>query len=185
MECVIIDPGGSALEVLSCIEEWRCQALAILLTHGHCDHVAHVRPLQERLQIPVYLHEGDHDILEMANVFWSFVAGDLPFHGPEKSMVVPLNPGWLGLGDFVFKVLHTPGHSPGSCMICCEDVVFTGDTILANAVGRTDLVGGDRLQLMQTLLELPPFPDSAVFFPGHGESFSGDITKVTSLANRK
>ncbi len=184
-ECVIIDPGGSYDDVLAYIKDRHCQPIAILLTHGHCDHVAGVGPLHENLQIPVYLHERDYDILEMGSVFWSFIASDLPFHGPDKSIVVPLNPGLLELGDFVFEVLHTPGHSPGSCLICCEDVVFTGDTILANAFGRTDLVGGDSVELMQTLSALPVFPDNTVFFPGHGDSFLGDISEFTPTGDGK
>ena len=128
--CVVIDPGYEPDTVLDEAKKLGKEIAAILLTHGHFDHVGAVRDLAAETGCPVYLHEAD---LSMPP---QMTAGPLYYTNT------------YGEGDFVekaglaFKVLHTPGHTPGSVCLQCENALFSGDTLFWGSCGRTDLPGG-------------------------------------------
>lgn len=154
---LVIDPGGTPEAVLSACQRLGFQPAAILLTHGHFDHVGGVAGVLERWpELPVYCHSGD--------------VGDDPgdFTWQKRPAWKPLEEGQtLALAGLELKILHTPGHSPGSCCFLLEDCLFTGDTLFRFSVGRSDLPGGDAGQLAASLTRLAALPGDYRVFPGH------------------
>ena len=156
--CVIIDPGYGPEAVSRFLSDNSLTADAIFLTHGHFDHVGAVGALAQMLSCPVYIHEADLSLPAM----WT--AGPIPYTHT------------YGEGDriekagLVFRVLHTPGHTPGSVCLIAENACFSGDTLFAASCGRTDLPGGDWGTLRRSLNRLAQAEDALAVYPGHGKS---------------
>ncbi|MDR0889854.1 MAG: MBL fold metallo-hydrolase [Oscillospiraceae bacterium] len=151
---VIIDPGDSPAQIAAQITAQGLHVRAILLTHGHFDHVSAVGQLKAQYACPVYLHE-----MELA-LPQALTAGEIPctdFYGDS-----------LQVGELSFRVIHTPGHSPGSVCLLCEDALFSGDTLFAGSCGRIDLYGGDARQMLCSLRRLSQLEGDAQVLPGHG-----------------
>lgn len=155
--CVVIDPGYEPETIYRFLESNGLTADAIFLTHGHFDHVGGVKALVEKLGCPVYIHEAELSMPE------AMTAGPLYYTHT------------YGEGDRVekaslsFRVLHTPGHTPGSVCLIAEDACFSGDTLFYGSCGRTDLPGGDWATIRRSLNRLAQLNDLAVY-PGHGAS---------------
>ena len=159
--CAMIDPGGDPNEILSMIREAGLALKAILLTHGHYDHVGGVADLLERLgNIPVYLHPEDAG--KSDPLMPTAALGDVTLW--RDGDVVKL-------GNLNVEVLHTPGHSRGSVVLKCRDILFTGDTLFAGSMGRTDLPGGSYEEIMASLKRLGELEGDFQVLPGH-EGFS-------------
>ena len=156
--CVVIDPGYQPETILSEVKNLGKEIAAILLTPGHFDHVGGVRELAAETGCPVYLNEAD---LSMPP---QMTAGPLYYTNT------------YGEGDFVeaaglsFKVLHTPGHTPGSICLTCENAMFSGDTLFWGSCGRTDLPGGSWATIRKSLLRLADLSGDYDVYPGHGDS---------------
>lgn len=151
----LIDPGYDAENIRTVLEENRLTLGAILLTHGHFDHVGAVKSLAQG-GCPVYLNEKDLSLPPF------LTAGPLTYtHGLEEGERVTL-------GELTFTVLETPGHTPGSVCFLCENALFSGDTLFAGGWGRTDL-GGSMAQLRSSLNRLGRLPQTLRVYPGHGE----------------
>ena len=156
--CVVIDPGYQPETILSEVKNLGKEIAAILLTHGQFDHVGGVRELAAETGCPVYLNEAD---LSMPP---QMTAGPLYYTNT------------YGEGDFVeaaglsFKVLHTPGHTPGSICLTCENAMFSGDTLFWGSCGRTDLPGGSWATIRKSLLRLADLSGDYDVYPGHGDS---------------
>ena len=156
--CVVIDPGFEPQTVLLAARKLGRKIQAILLTHGHFDHVGAVREIAADTDCDVYLCEAD------------------------KLMPVRMTAGPLyhthtyGEGDRVtvagvtFSVLHTPGHTPGSVCLLAENHIFSGDTLFAGTCGRTDLPGGNWEQILTSLKRLASLEGDYIVHPGHGEA---------------
>ena len=129
---------------------------AILLTHGHFDHVGGVKFLAQRADCPVYIHKEELTLPE------SFTDGPLYYthHYAEGDA--------LTLAGLELHILHTPGHTPGSVCIACEDTLFSGDTLFMDSCGRTDFPGGDGGQMMRSLKRLADLQGDFQILPGHG-----------------
>lgn len=169
----IVDPGAMTPdekeELTGHIGSGGLVPAAILLTHAHIDHIFAVKYLQEKYGIPVYLHPDDKDMLEFSRE----VAGDFGIPTPDIDFITtPVCDGQIiRTGELTFKVIHTPGHSPGS--VCYHDesdsILFSGDTLFAGTIGRSDLKGGDYdkeiVSIMEKLIILDPATE---IFPGHG-----------------
>lgn len=154
--CAIIDPGYEPERVLAAVNALGKTVEAILLTHGHFDHVGGVKAIAQATHCRVYLCEED------LNLPPYFTAGPLYYtDGYENGDV-------LHLAGLQIKVLHTPGHTPGSVCLMVEDVIFSGDTLFCRSCGRTD-IGGNWETLMHSLGRFKELPDCAVY-PGHGGS---------------
>ena len=163
--CVIIDAGYAPEVILRFLRDHNLMADAILLTHGHFDHVGAVRELAVELECPVYLHEKELSMPPM------MTAGPLYYthtYGEGDR---------LQLAGISFRVLHTPGHTPGSVCLIAANHLFSGDTLFAGSCGRTDFPGGDWATIRKSLARLSGMTEDLLVHPGHGES--------TTLAREK
>jgi hydroxyacylglutathione hydrolase len=166
---VIIDPGGDGQRLASIIESRQYLLQSILNTHGHIDHIAAVHELQHKFKIPFYLHAEDETIVQQAENYAALFG--YPF---DKTPTVnrPLSDGQiLTLGAAEIVVIHTPGHTRGSCCfyIASEKVLLSGDTLFRESIGRTDLPGGDYPAIQQSIKsKLYALPDNITVYPGHG-----------------
>ena len=163
--CVVIDPGYEAGVILEKAQALGLTIEAILLTHGHFDHVGAVREIAEKTHCALYMHRAD----------WEKAPA------PINSYLYPLaNDDFVDItfcaeGDTIqaagvsFTVLETPGHTEGSVCYVCPEAMFTGDTLFAGSCGRTDLPGGDSRAMAASLKRLAAREGDAHIFPGHGE----------------
>ena len=171
-EALIIDPSAAASAILRRLREDGCTPVGILLTHGHFDHIMSVDTLrQAEPALKVYIHEADAPMLTEAdkNGFSFFFRQDRVW----KAADVLLKDGdEIRVGNATFTVVHTPGHSPGSvCYLCAsEGILFTGDTLFADNIGRCDLWGGSYATIRQSLKRLRDYDGGLTILPGHGDT---------------
>ena len=165
----VVDPGAEPSRLWAHITALGGTVEAILLTHVHFDHVLAVRELQEKCGAPLLVHEADAAALSdpARSLIPSY---DLPY--ALKADRLLCDGDTVAVGDMELEVLHTPGHTPGSCCYRCGDVLVSGDTLFAGSIGRTDLPGGDTATMFRTLRRLAALPDSLRILPGHGEETS-------------
>jgi glyoxylase-like metal-dependent hydrolase (beta-lactamase superfamily II) len=145
---LVIDPGPDVERIVSEAQKENLEIVTIVNTHGHGDHTAGNAPLKARTGAEIIIHELDGDRYPDADVLLS----------NEKT---------LQLGDITFDVIHTPGHTPGGICLHAMGNLFTGDTLFVGDSGRTDLTGGDRLTMGQSICRLMILPDTTVVWPGH------------------
>lgn len=168
-ECLVIDPGDRADFLAEKLAAGGYTPVAILLTHAHFDHIMGVEGLRRQFQIPVYVHTDDADMLQQPQLnCGSMIGTNVTLQADEQ-----LSDGEeLTLAGMRFQVLHTPGHTPGgACYYFPEaEVLFSGDTLFCESIGRTDLPGGSMSQLVRSVREkLYRLPDLTIVYPGHGE----------------
>lgn len=154
--CVVIDPGYPDNLLFDTLENKGYDVAAVLLTHGHFDHVGAARQIAADYDCDVYLCQEDVAMPE------TFTAGSLRY---TKSMKEGDTLIFAGLS---FTVMQTPGHTPGSCCLRCGDWLFSGDTLFNGSCGRTDLPGGSWDTIMLSLKRLAALPDNLTVCPGHG-----------------
>ncbi len=171
IECLVIDTGLEAGRLIEFLKQHNLNPVAVVLTHGHPDHVAGVATLRENFpDIKVYIHKLDAEMLTSSLVHRHTSAVPILFLEGQRE---------IEQADIKLQVLHTPGHTPGGICLYSEDagIVFTDDTLFADSVGRTDL-GGNMPQLIKSIREkLFTLPDDTKVYPGHGP--------VTTIAHEK
>lgn len=156
--CAVVDPGGDAEEILKVIGGDGMALTAILLTHAHYDHTGGVAGLEAAFpDTPVYVHRAETESGQPA-LFPPLPAGVLRFYDDGDRVAV---------GGLEAAVLHTPGHSKGSVVLQCGDVLFTGDTLFQGSCGRTDLPGGSYDEIMASLARLAGLEGDYHVCPGH------------------
>ena len=156
---LFIDPGRYAKEIMKTVKENETVD-GILLTHGHEDHTGAVDDLAEHYHCPVYMHRDDMTMTDPKQT-------GRGFDGPVYSPILPLEE-QTKIGTFPIHVYHTPGHTEGSCCIQYRNLLFTGDTLFASDIGRTDLFSGDEGEMMQSLQLLKSLSNDLQIYPGHG-----------------
>ena len=180
LECAVVDPGDESNTILWYLEDNHLTCRAILLTHGHYDHVGAVDTLHEETGAPVYIHEADDgNALTFDGYVYTAPAGSV--HYKEGDTVT--------VGSLVFRVLETPGHTPGGVTLQVEDALFTGDTLFNGSCGRTDMPGGDMEQELRSLAKLAALPGDYEVYPGHMDSSTLDFERrfnpyLTALQRR-
>ena len=162
--CCVIDPGYEANTILQKLEDLGLTLEAILLTHGHFDHVGAVKDLAADTDCRVFLCADDNALPPM------FTAGKLYYTDTYTEGTI------LNVAGLYIHVLHTPGHTPGSVCLLTENALFSGDTLFAGSCGRTD-IGGDWVTIQNSLKRLAGMEADFAVYPGHGES--------TTLADEK
>jgi glyoxylase-like metal-dependent hydrolase (beta-lactamase superfamily II) len=164
--CAVIDPGEDFPKLWKFLQAKDLAVEAILLTHGHFDHVGSVEELVKHTGCSVWQHEADWAVSYgplTSNLFPIAQCTFTPVHLLKEGDTVQA-------AGMTFSVLHTPGHTRGSACFALEDKLFTGDTLFAGACGRTDLPGGGSAAMMFSLERLADLPVNYEIYPGHGES---------------
>jgi hydroxyacylglutathione hydrolase len=159
-EAIIIDPGFEAdfeaEQITRYVDENALKVKFIVNTHGHEDHISGDLVLKRKYGVPICIHRFDAPCL-----------GDLGERQPPANVLLE-DGALLKFGDVTLKVMHTPGHSLGSISLVGDKLVFTGDTLFAGSIGRTDFAGGSDRDMKSSLQKLVGLPDDFVVYPGHG-----------------
>jgi hydroxyacylglutathione hydrolase len=185
-ECVIIDPGQDAQRgIEELIARYRLKPIAVLLTHGHIDHVWSVGPVCNAKGIPAYIHPDDRELLAdpakgLPLAVGQELFGGLTFTEPDDVLFLP-DGCTLTLAGLDFTVGHVPGHTPGSVTFRSDEgsdegpqgadnskMLFSGDLLFEGSIGRTDLPGGDHQAMLRSLARTLTLPDDTLVLPGHG-----------------
>ncbi len=176
-EALVVDPGDEVTRILDLIGRHKLNVKAIVSTHAHIDHVGGLSKLHQYTGAPVLMHRDDLPLYQAMEMQAAF----LGVHTPELTDVDQLlkEGDVLHWGPFEAQVIHTPGHTPGSVSLYLphdagkiavrSPQVFSGDTLFAGSIGRTDLWGGSMDQIMDSLrTKLMGLPDETIVYPGHG-----------------
>ncbi|WP_171170278.1 MBL fold metallo-hydrolase [Streptomyces sp. I05A-00742] len=191
-ECVIIDPGHQAAQgVEDALRKHRLKPVAVVLTHGHIDHVASVVPVCGAHDVPAWIHPADRYMMSdpekaLGRSIGAQLLGELTVGEPDD--VKELADGsTLDLAGLQFTVAHAPGHTKGSVTFRLPEttdipsVFFSGDLLFAGSIGRTDLPGGDHAEILESLARVClPLDDSTVVLSGHGPQTSIGRERATN-----
>ena len=178
-EGLVIDPAGSENKILSRADDMGLTIRYVVNTHGHADHTCGNRAILSKTGANLVVHQEDaNEIVRGLNRAFSMVMGKRP--SPEAQKLVT-DGDFIRIGQTGLKVIHTPGHTPGSICLYGEGNLFTGDTLFVGAVGRTDLKGGSFDVLLDSLKKLLSLPPETRVWPGHDY---GDAP-VSTLAREK
>ena len=166
---IVIDPGDNIDEILAILARHGLQVQAIVITHAHIDHIGGAAKLKAATGAPVYMNQNDQPLYDHLDMQASWL--DMPTPTRTDIDTEAREGDSLTLGDAVFHILHTPGHTQGSISlwIPAENKVIAGDTLFRDSIGRTDLPGGDGRQILRSIHhKLLTLPEDAIVVPGHG-----------------
>jgi hydroxyacylglutathione hydrolase len=169
-EAIVVDPGDDADAITRALRDLDVNVTAVIATHAHIDHVGALAALKQATRAPAMLHEADVPLYENLAVQAAWLGVATP---PLTSIDQFLKEGdRLNFGPHSLRVIHTPGHSPGSLSFVVNtqpETILSGDTLFAGSIGRTDLWGGSYAEIMRSILnKLIVLGDDAVVVPGHG-----------------
>lgn len=168
-DAIIVDPGSAAEEIMARVDTGGWRVHAIVNTHAHYDHIGAVAPLMERYQAPFYLHSADEMLLKRANLYRMLFESRDPVKVPTITHDIATLPETFEAGPFRITWIATPGHTDGSVCLRIENYLFSGDTLMRNTVGRTDLPGGNREKLLDSIRKLMELPGDTIVCGGHHE----------------
>ena len=164
----VIDPGGHVERIMSLINDMKADIAEIIITHGHFDHIGALDELRNAVGCGASIHELDAEMLLKSRKNLSiFMGTDASFRPAERLLK---DGDVIRFGESYLKVIHTPGHTAGGiCLYDGDKVLFSGDTLFAGSVGRSDFPGGDHYQLIASVVKaLAEVKDETVVYPGHG-----------------
>lgn len=168
-ECLVIDPGAEIQNIVGLIQSHGLRVKQIVITHGHIDHIAGAMQLKKLTGAPILMNKNDDPQLKLLDIQASWIGvappGELKIDESISSGDI------VKVGSLEATVMHTPGHTEGSCCLhfANENKLIAGDTLFAGSIGRTDLPGGDFKKIMNSLHQsLLALPDETVVVPGHG-----------------
>jgi hydroxyacylglutathione hydrolase len=167
---IVVDPGSEWQRIAAELDGNGWRLVAIVNTHAHYDHVGAVAPLQERCGAPFYLHGADAPLLKRANLYRMLFESRDAVRIPSISHDISSLPSTFEIGPFLISWIATPGHTDGSVCLLVDNKLFSGDTLMHGAVGRTDLPGGNRDRLLASVRKLMELPGETVVYAGHGPS---------------
>ena len=177
-ELLVVDPGDQAQLIEKQIEKTGAKPVAILLTHGHFDHAGAAEELADKYQISIYAHEAERETLEDPGLNLCGMIGE---HKVYHADIFVKDEEVLNLAGFSIRVFFTPGHTIGGCCyyIADEKILFSGDTLFQESVGRTDFPRGSASDLIRAIREkLMPLPDDVTVYTGHDESTLIDYERM-------
>ena len=154
-ECAVVDAGWEIDKLIGIADKEQLKIKKIILTHSHYDHIQKADELASKTNAEVYFHEDDYNEIKKS------------VKNPNIKIHKLKNNDEIKVGKINIKVIHTPGHSPGAICLLFENKLVTGDTLFVNAVGRTDLAGGDTIKLFESLQKLKKLDDDVEIYPGH------------------
>ena len=166
-QAIIIDPGAQERKIQSILKRHSLKVALIVNTHGHYDHIG----CDDKFGVPVYIHTKDMKLLKDPQFNLSSLFA-LPFKVSSEIRCLEDNQ-HIGIGGIELKALHIPGHTPGGLALLMlrpqDNVLFTGDTLFCQGIGRSDITGGDQQLLIRSIKEkFLTLPDSTIVYPGHG-----------------
>lgn len=153
-EVVVVDAGWEIEKLIEIANNNKLKIEKIILTHSHFDHVQKADELAEKTNAGVYFHEFEFDEIK------KFIKNDI-------KIIKLKNNDEINVGNLKIKAIHTPGHTPGAICLLVQNKLITGDTLFVNAIGRTDLAGGDAIKLFESLQKLKKLDDDVEVYPGH------------------
>jgi hydroxyacylglutathione hydrolase len=166
-EAAVIDPAEEDEIILTQLEKDGFSLRYIINTHGHADHIAGNKMLKSRTSAKIFIHRLDEDMLNDPQKNLSFFTG-MPIKSPPADKYLEEGKN-IRVGSLDILVIHTPGHSPGSVSLKIEGKIFTGDTLFANGIGRTDLPGGSLSEIQHSIKDkLMVLDNNCEILPGHG-----------------
>jgi len=154
-EAAVVDAGWEIDKLIDICNKEKLNINKIILTHSHYDHVQKIDELASKTNALVYFHEEDHNEIKRV------------IKNPNIKIIKLKNNDEIKIGNIKIKVIHTPGHTPGAICLLFENKLITGDTLFVNAIGRTDLAGGDSIKLFESLQKLKKLKDDIEIYPGH------------------
>ena len=163
---VLIDPGAESDRLVSAVRRSGATLEAIWLTHAHVDHVGAIAGVLRVWPVPVHLHPRDRPLYDSAAMQAAMYG--LPFEEPPAPDHELADGDFLTVGALRFRVMHTPGHSPGLVVLHGHGVAFVGDLLFAGSIGRTDLPLADPVAMAASLERIRALPADTVVYPGHG-----------------
>lgn len=172
-ELAVIDPAGEAI-----LSEIKTALKFIINTHGHIDHINANKPLKEKTNAPILIHEADGPTLTKPHKNLSLFTGNWVKSPPPDILLKEGDT--ITVGSIELKVIHTPGHTKGSICLLGKDFIFSGDTLFFDSIGRTDLPGGSEKEIFQSLEKLLELlADDMMVYPGHGNI--GWVSEIKSV----
>lgn len=169
----IIDPGGSIEKIISFIETNEIEVKAILMTHGHFDHIGKAEELSKKYNVSVTVNEKEKIVIKDS---WNHDC--MEFKNPTNYIFVKEND-VVSVGNMIFKVIETPGHTVGSVCYFCNNTLFSGDTLFLQTVGRWDFFTGSLEEIKNSVInKLFLLPEDTKVYPGHGFSTSIKEEKI-------